>query len=296
MAIPLWNRTLDSLSAGNRAPPRVQMEGYGYVPPPPHYNSGRQRFMDWVNNRRVVQPEPGTFKTPAERRRDACPSAKTGPPALDLRKDYGRLQVIVKLANIILTPEKPCYKGGSWHVEGQANESICATALYYYDCDNISESLLAFRQQVQKLDVFEFPHVRNDFDAVETILGFEEGGPSIQNLGKVVTREGRLLTFPNVMQHQVQPFRLADPTRPGYRKILALFLVDPNFRIISTANVPPQQKAGWVEAINEDVRSRAIPQEIVDRILEVADFPITLASQSAEVRVDGGAEELPEVS
>ena len=30
-----------------------------------------------------------------------------------------RLQVIVKLANIILTPEKPRYDGGTWHVEGR---------------------------------------------------------------------------------------------------------------------------------------------------------------------------------
>lgn len=29
------------------------------------------------------------------------------------------IQVIVKLANIVLTPEKPHYKGGSWHVEGK---------------------------------------------------------------------------------------------------------------------------------------------------------------------------------
>lgn len=28
------------------------------------------------------------------------------------------LQLIVKLANIILTPEKPEYPGGKWHVEG----------------------------------------------------------------------------------------------------------------------------------------------------------------------------------
>ena len=28
------------------------------------------------------------------------------------------LQVIVKLANIVLTPEKPHYPGGTWHVEG----------------------------------------------------------------------------------------------------------------------------------------------------------------------------------
>jgi hypothetical protein len=29
------------------------------------------------------------------------------------------IQVIVKLANIHLTPEKPEYGGGTWHVEGQ---------------------------------------------------------------------------------------------------------------------------------------------------------------------------------
>lgn len=31
------------------------------------------------------------------------------------------LQIIVKMANIILTPEKPAYAGGSWHVEGQCH-------------------------------------------------------------------------------------------------------------------------------------------------------------------------------
>jgi hypothetical protein len=31
-----------------------------------------------------------------------------------------KLQVIVKLANIVLTPDKPTYAGGEWHVEGTA--------------------------------------------------------------------------------------------------------------------------------------------------------------------------------
>lgn len=48
-----------------------------------------------------------------------------------------------------LSPEKPDYNGGSWHMEGQINERICASALYYYDCENITESFLAFRQKVE---------------------------------------------------------------------------------------------------------------------------------------------------
>ncbi|KAJ3301378.1 hypothetical protein HDU93_006886, partial [Gonapodya sp. JEL0774] len=37
------------------------------------------------------------------------------------------LQVIFKLATIILTPEKPKYAGGNWHLEGMENEAIAAT-------------------------------------------------------------------------------------------------------------------------------------------------------------------------
>jgi hypothetical protein len=61
-----------------------------------------------------------------------------------------RLQFIVKLANIHLTPEKPRYDGGSWHFEGQINEHICATSLFYYDCENVTESRLAFRTIVDE--------------------------------------------------------------------------------------------------------------------------------------------------
>jgi hypothetical protein len=42
-------------------------------------------------------------------------------------KDFSSIQVIVKLATIYLSPEKPSYPGGSWHIEGQLNEHIAAT-------------------------------------------------------------------------------------------------------------------------------------------------------------------------
>ena len=60
-----------------------------------------------------------------------------------------------RLANIELSPESPEYEGGTWHVEGQLNEHICATALYYYDNENIMPSQLAFRQQSSADDVGE---------------------------------------------------------------------------------------------------------------------------------------------
>lgn len=56
-----------------------------------------------------------------------------------------RLQVIVKVATIRLTPEAPTYGGGKWHIEGMENEAIVATAILYYSCSNITQSKLSFR-------------------------------------------------------------------------------------------------------------------------------------------------------
>ena len=202
-------------------------------------------------------------------------------PPLDLRKEFKDrgLQVIVKLANIHLTPNKPEYTGGTWHVEGQLNEHICATALYYYDCANISESRLAFRQQSRNEDAEDVSYEQGWHNWLHDVYGFNRGDAAVQYLGNVCTQEGRLLTFPNILQHRVEPFKLEDPTQPGHRKILALFLVDPHIRVISSANVPCQRRDWWVEEVE---RSRALPvklplemKEIIGN-LEDGDFPMSL--------------------
>jgi len=54
-------------------------------------------------------------------------------------------------------------------------------------------------------------------------------------------QEDRCIVFPNFYQHRVAPFQLKNPNEIGQRKILIFFLVDPSIRILSTANVPPQQ-------------------------------------------------------
>ncbi|TBU44511.1 hypothetical protein BD309DRAFT_990242 [Dichomitus squalens] len=48
-----------------------------------------------------------------------------------------------------------------------------------------------------------------------------------QELGSIVAKEGKCVVFPNIYQYRVQPFELADKTKPGCRKILCFFLVDP---------------------------------------------------------------------
>ena len=165
-------------------------------------------------------------------------------------RDTG-LQIIVKMASIELTPEKPHFPGGNWHLEGQLNEHIVGTAIYYLSTENVTPSRLRFRMATDHEPEDLFGNVGQDAyswmeEVYGTSFGAHEKAPALQNYGSVETREGRLLAFPNVFQHCVTPFELVDPTKPGHRRFIALWLVDPFVPIISTANVPPQQ-AEWGE-------------------------------------------------
>lgn len=72
-----------------------------------------KRQKEYEATRKVKIPEPGEFKIPR-------PDSDRVQP-INFRTDFchRKLQIIVKLANIELTPEKPEYEGGSWHIEGQ---------------------------------------------------------------------------------------------------------------------------------------------------------------------------------
>ncbi|RYP19271.1 hypothetical protein DL765_003472 [Monosporascus sp. GIB2] len=221
----------------------------------------QELYEEWFESVKVAAiPKPDPYKPFPET------TSLPGAYPIDLRerfKDRG-LQIIFKLANIHLTPDKPEYEGGTWHVEGALNEHICATALYYYDQENITDSRLSF------------DNTQNEYSSCETYYGIRQNEPGslVQVLGSVATRAGRLLVFPNVLQHRVSPFRLADSSRPGHRKILAMFLVDPHVRVISTANVPPQRRDWWAEELRRTVpRLAALPPEIFDHIVGKVEEP-----------------------
>ncbi|MFB7343763.1 DUF4246 domain-containing protein [Streptomyces hydrogenans] len=238
--LPLWENVLTDLRRPR--PPRIEADPYGWYGAEPvrparsaavDDDAAHQEAVDawmrarddWWENRRPIVPDAPVF----------APPAPPGPSdRVDLRGR--RLQVIVKLATIHLTPDRPEYAGGSWHVEGMLNERIVSTGIHYWDGENITESRLGFRAA---LDDPEYE--QNDDEGLREVYGLEDEDALNQVLGSVPTPAGRCLAFPNVLQHRVGPFRLADPARPGHRKILAFFLVDPSEPIVSTSDVPPQQ-------------------------------------------------------
>ncbi|MFE5709412.1 DUF4246 domain-containing protein [Streptomyces sp. NPDC056501] len=236
---PLLENVLTDLR--HPRPLRIETDPYGWYDSEPErpdeasysdaaaydeaFNAWEDALEDWWENRRPVIPDAPEFTAPESPDESA---------RVDLR---GRgLQVIVKLATIHLTPDEPEYAGGSWHVEGMLNERIVSTAIYYWDSENITESRLSFRAALDD------PHYeQNDDNGLRDVYGLENEDALNQMLGSASTPAGRCLAFPNVLQHRVGDFRLVDPTRPGHRKILAFFLVDPSERIVSTSDVPPQQ-------------------------------------------------------
>jgi len=110
----------------------------------------------------------------------------------------------------------------------------------------------------------------------------------LQELGSVETTQGRCIAFPNVYQHQVQPFRLEDPTKPGVRKIFVAFLVDPTHTIPSATTVAPQQREIIREAMLATDGSSwlsKLPTELIDIISGGNDGAMSRA-EAEEYRLD----------
>lgn len=240
-----------------------------------------EKDLKWKILRTPVLREPGSFKKvnyELQRNKEDAESSSGSLGGLRQNfKDFG-LQIIIKMASIELTPEKPDFPAGGWHIEGLLNEKICATALYYLDSENVTDSSLSFRMHTS----YEQDELQNDvgqdsYHWLEcnygtNLAGFN--GSCIQNYGSVNTPEGRLLAFPNVFQHRVSPFELVDKTKPGHRRFIALWLVDPHQRIISTANVPPQQQDWWADSIfgastnEQKAAAEKLPAEMVQLLRE----------------------------
>lgn len=118
-AIPLWDQSLTERRTWLDARiPYKEVEFLESGTPEPERNEQGEddeeyweRYEEWERSRPIKLPEPGEFSPPEESWRGEV-------RLRDQFREKG-LQVIVKLANIELNPERPEYDGGSWHIEGQ---------------------------------------------------------------------------------------------------------------------------------------------------------------------------------
>ncbi|KAK4208321.1 hypothetical protein QBC37DRAFT_296987 [Rhypophila decipiens] len=235
------------------------------------------RHFKWKEMRDPVLPEPLDF-SPVR--------YQTWENIRNKYKEKG-LQVYVKMASIELTPEKPKFPQGGWHIEGQLNEQIVATALYYVDSENVTTSSLSFRQRCEsEQESLERRVGQSLYDYYEKIYDTQlsrGNGQAVQHFGDVVTQQGRLLAFPNVYQHHVSGFELEDKTKPGHRRFIALWLVNPDIRVISTANVPPQQFDWWFEAVANGGGKGQVPLDVMQLVLDKKSGGVVAGEDAAVV-------------
>ncbi|KAK4235350.1 hypothetical protein C8A03DRAFT_46505 [Achaetomium macrosporum] len=223
---------------------------------------GEELKKRWIKTRYPVLPRPPSYSP-----RQVSKAVEFGGALRGQFKDTD-LQIIVKMVSIALTPENPAGFPGKWQIEGQMNEHIVGTALYYVDLENVTDICLDFRALTCS---WERPW--DSWDWAKSAYGTSLG-PALQNYGSVLAREGRLLAFPNIFQSRVSAFQLADNRKPGHCRFISLSLVHPPTRVISTANVPPQQADWWAESAfgtpdkvpAEKMQFAKLPPEIMDMI------------------------------
>lgn len=153
-----------------------------------------------------------------------------------------KVQVITKIVDYELNPGQKFE--GVWHVEGMSHEEIVLTALYIADRDDlVVGGDLLFQRAFLKDEANRIFSGVNQFrpTSLESII--QKG---LIPLGRVETKKGRLIVFPNSHVHKVDDMVNLDSdmtsSETRKRRIVVFFLVNPMRRIVSTREVEPQQK------------------------------------------------------
>lgn len=164
------------------------------------------------------------------------------------------LQVVTKIMDYELEPgqeytHKP-YKY-LWQVAGMAHEHIVATCITVLEQDPaIKGGELVFQRAFTAAERKLFTKLHEDkcSPAFKTLMEFAH-----QPLGRVATQEGRTIVFPN--SHEYRLTKMTNTSnQPARRRVLVFFIVDPNYRVVSTQEVPDQSKV----LTPEEARKRRI--------------------------------------
>ncbi|KAJ5390862.1 uncharacterized protein N7496_001930 [Penicillium cataractarum] len=277
--IPQFNMTMTPLKDMLHSRARIEYHKAEYHPipksvldkepqirPKEAQSEFEERYLDWRHeNFKVIQPDAGVFipwaVPPALMNKlpEDLPSAVRIERDVSLNKDYKDrgLQVITRILGVDLSPEDPYYQS-DWHVEGQMNEHICAAAFLVFDNENMEEPVMEFRNIVETGSLGEVDHEANDFVWLKQVFGLANGEPAVQRPGSIKCKVGRSVIFPSTVQHRLTHFELKDKSKPGHNRALVFFLIDPNLRIISTANIPPQRLDWTLDIKGDEDKTKSI--------------------------------------
>jgi len=164
--------------------------------------------------------------------------SETEPTRVAPRSVRGReLQIIPKIVEYRLGAGE--VHEGVWHVEGMSHEHIVATCVVILERDECLEGgSLSFKRAYTPEEAGHiFWHINQCRPAPVERLVEQATVP----LGTVGTPAGRVLVFPNSHIHKLNALTVAQGADEGRRRVVVFWVVDPDVRITSTREVPPQQ-------------------------------------------------------
>ncbi|KAM7184755.1 Protein of unknown function (DUF4246) domain containing protein, partial [Rhypophila sp. PSN 637] len=256
----------------------------------------------WKFTKLFIHPEPGVSFTFQEWKagenvdRAIVPKHAIEPDEIEPDEEFERysvsiqdqfrergLQVVVQIDSIELDPSLPPPVADSepytWHsADSQATDYISATSIVFFELDNNEPFRICF-QQPSHLEKSHFSEAeQGDFRGIREIfhldyLNHRAGGRRrkdrhiwFQHLGSVEACKGRMLSFPGPVSYRFDRSKLVDPSKPGRARYLTLHLVDPNYRVCSTRNVPPQRLDWWAHDVAR-LMHLELPQELYDMVI-----------------------------
>ncbi|KAI0094474.1 hypothetical protein BDY19DRAFT_879129 [Irpex rosettiformis] len=184
------------------------------------------------------------------------------------------VNVVVRMTEIYLRPDRPYQGASAWRAEGMLNEHIVACAYICIAANNARPLSIDYRMPVQT----PLNSIPGDTEATQQTWGLRQGAPSHQYLGRSTLTPGRIVSFPNIYQTQFSSTSLIDPYKEGSMTVLGLYLMDPDFpnvmddgEVLTTSSVPPQD-IKWLHRALEDYLPIKIPMEIIDNIVDQVDW------------------------
>ncbi|OAA77011.1 hypothetical protein LEL_06695 [Akanthomyces lecanii RCEF 1005] len=214
---------------------------------------------------------------------------------VSLRDGFGDrgLQIYVEISTIKLGPDGAVSTDSlhhmCWDLNGNRNERVVATSLICLRRENIDPASggISFRSETKRNAWEDRPNECQTSDP-EVVAGLssappgpptvpnsatsedEEHIPSFQELGTVQLPEGRIVTYPNTLQHKFETPKLKESSESGSFHFMQIHLVDPHYIVCSTQFVPPQSLELWKEAIDYEriCLKNQIPLELSNIIIE----------------------------
>lgn len=141
---------------------------------------------------------------------------------------------------------------------------------------NIENVCMHYRQISDTRAFQDLNYERGDTVWLEEIFGLRYDESPVQEVGYIECSQGKMVVWPNTIQHNII-FTLKDKSQLGHVHAVNFMLIDPNIRIISTANVPPQRldwKPETEQALKRGIDVRKLPIDEKLKILpREGDFP-----------------------